>query len=107
MSNTISQLLALVKSALAGIEPEIFPDVNWQQLYELAAFHSITCLIASAADKIDMPANIRDKLVQDQTFAIYREANQELMVSNLMDDFETAGIDHMPLKGFILKHMYP
>ena len=107
MSNTINQLLALVKSALTGTGPEVFPDVNWQQLYELAAFHSITCLIASAADKIDMPTNIRDKIVQDQTFAIYREANQELMVSKLLDDFETAGIDHMPLKGFILKHMYP
>ena len=107
MNNTINQLLALVKSALTGAEPKIFPDVNWKYLYELAVFHSITCLIAPVADKIGMSKDIRDKLVQDQSFAIYREASQDIMVSKLMDDFEAAGIEHMPLKGFILKHMYP
>ena len=106
-TNTVRQLLSLVKAALNGTAAEIFDNVDWKQLYALAAFHSITCLIASEVDKINMTDDVKNKLMQDQILAIYREANQEIMVRKLMDDFEATGIDHMPLKGFILKHMYP
>lgn len=104
---TVKQLLELVKAALNDTEPEMIQDVDWQQLYGLATFHNIACLVAAKADKINMPVDIKDKFAQDHIAAIYLEANQEVTVDNVLTGFENAGIDHMPLKGFILKHMYP
>ena len=108
MDNTVKQLLALVKAALTGVGPEPVSGVDWQRLCKLAAFHNITGLIAAEAEKLeDVPQAVRDELNRAQAFNIYREANQELTVQKLLEDFEKAGIDHMPLKGFIIKHMYP
>lgn len=107
MNNIAGQLILLVKCAINETEPAETYNIEWKKLYDLASFHSITCIIASVVDKINMPDDIKNMFIQDQMRSIYLETNQEIAVRKLMDDFERAGIDHMPLKGFIIKHMYP
>ena len=106
--NTIKQLLELVKAAINENTPENLLGVDWQRLYNIAKFQSVVGLISAETEKIkDMPQLVRDEFKEAQTLNIYREAQQEVTVQKLLMDFENADIDYMPLKGFILKRMYP
>lgn len=107
MNSIAEQLILLVKCAINETEPAETENIDWKELYDLASFHSITSIVASVIDKINMPDDIKNMFIQDQTMSIYLETNQEIAVRKLMDDFEREGIDHMPLKGFIIKHLYP
>ena len=107
---TLEALLKLIKAILNGNKPEIAPDpdIHWEALAEFVKFHEITGLVSGALSELDcVPEEIKARFGEYLMTNIYREANQEMKVQNLLAGFESAGCDCMPLKGFILKNMYP
>lgn len=110
MNNTINALLKIIKEVLNGssYKPEDISDVDWDLLYDFAAFHSVTEMVAyKIAELEEAPGEIKRRFARSLDISITRDTNQEYMVSQMIDVFEKNEIECMPLKGYILKHMYP
>ena len=108
MNNTIKQLLFLIKSSIETTPVMIFENVDWELLYTLAEAHNIAGTIAETVmDLQEVPEAVKSKFEQIQLQNIYLEANQDAAANSLIKQFELNGIDCMPLKGIILKCMYP
>lgn len=110
MNNTINILLKIIKAVLNGssYKPENISDIDWDLLYEFAAFHSVTEMTAYKIAELEgVPQEIKSRFADSLNISIARDTNQEYMVSLMLDAFEKNGIECMPLKGYILKHMYP
>ena len=110
MDNTINALLKIIKAVLNGdsCNLENIEDIDWNLLYDFAAFHSVTEMAAYKIAEINsVPQEIKKRFSGALDISIARDTNQEYMVSQMLDEFEKKGIECMPLKGYILKHMYP
>lgn len=82
--------------------------INWDMLWAWAHFHNISNLVAYAIPYFTtVPQNVREKFQKEQLLTAFKETKQEAKVQALLKDFEQAGIACMPLKGFLLKHLYP
>lgn len=109
MNNTINALIKIIKAVLNGsrYEPENVSDIDWNLLYDFAAFHSVTEMTAyKIAELEEVPDELKRRFASSLDISIIRDTNQEYMVSQMLDAFEKNGIECMPLKGYILKHMY-
>ena len=88
---------------------DIPEDVNYKQLYNLCASHSMSVVVCKALE------NLSDKVNQKFLSAIHKSASRHLMrdvqgeydVQILLAEFEKRGIKYLPLKGFHLKKLYP
>lgn len=110
MNNTIDALIKIIKAVINGnrYEPENISDIDWEFLYDFAEFHSVTEMTAyKIAELEEVPDEIKRRFASSLDISIMRDTNQEYMVSQMLEAFEKNGIECMPLKGYILKHMYP
>ena len=111
MDITTKKLLQITKMVLNS-ETCVFTFddelINWSNLYTVAKLHNISGMIGNIVSQIkEVPENVKNLFANDYTANIYMEANQEIVVGEVMKLFDEQGIPYMPLKGFILKHMYP
>ena len=110
MDTNIKKLLSIIKSVLNSEEFDLTGEKNidWYKLYSFARFHGVTEMLSGAAEEFHtIPDEVKKQMRRDAELAIFREANQELGAGVILDAFEERGIDCMPLKGYIIKHMYP
>ena len=102
----------LLRSALHGTTPNVPPaDLDWEQLYRLADFHSVACTAYYGI--ILLP---EEHQPESKTLALFRKAMQIVLgresmqhfeLQNVMEHMENKGIPYLPLKGWHLKHLYP
>ena len=102
-------VIALVKSACTG-EKAVLPDnFDFRSAYSLAKKHSVVPLIYYGMENsgIETDADLSSKyfLAVGQSIAIGEKQIFEL--SNLSREFEENGIDFMPLKGSVIRSLYP
>ncbi len=113
-SHTALDLLYLCGCVVTGVTPS--PDrvaaMDLKELYEVSRLHSLTALVCEGLDRSGL-------LPTEQTLPYrkaFRTALNKSIRKNLMFDTERAkvldflegeGIWYMPLKGVILKDMYP
>ena len=108
MNNVSKQLISLVSSALNNSIVELYPQCDWQELYNLSSAQDICSLIADQIRNIDaVPKNIKKKFEEAQYINICRETNQDYYIKRILNDFEENKINNMVIKGYILKNMYP
>ena len=110
MDTNIKKLLSIIKSVLNSEEFDLTGEENidWYKLYSFARFHGVTEMLSGAAEEFHtIPDEVKKQMRRDAELAIFCEANQELGAGVILDAFEECGIDCMPLKGYIIKHMYP
>jgi len=103
-------IIKIVKSVIKGesFDWSSCQNINFALLYRMAVFQRVTNIVAYAIEACEMVSDdILDKFENQKDFNIYRETMQSVMVANLLDEFEEAGIDVMPLKGYITKKLYP
>jgi len=105
-------LIHLLSCVLKDTQPENPPDkLDWEKLYKLAAWHGVSnmacyCLNRLARDK-QPPQDILEKFQNHRKKAVAREATQHIAVEQILDAFEEKGVVSMPLKGCLLKYLYP
>lgn len=99
----------LVKCALCNRKPQLPHNIDFKELYKFASRHGVENMVYAAIQQLgitidkDAAANFEE----DYDMAIANEAMQALELDALSETFEHAGIDYIPLKGSVVKYMYP
>lgn len=108
-SNVIFRtMIALYAYVITGKKYEISDDIDFAALYEMSSKQGIANVIYVALLEQDMnvPADIMRKFKNSHDQGIYAETVQAIALDEITKAFEDNGIDHIPLKGSVLKYMY-
>ena len=114
ISLTEQILLYLLNCAVNERIPEnLSEDVDYEELYRLSRFHSVSSMVSYALDK---GGYLTEQFMLKEMIQKWASARINAIRKNLMFDaerkqifqyMEEQGIWYMPLKGVILKEMYP
>lgn len=103
-------VIRLVSSVVNGTAPpENTQNLDWDKIIEFAKRQCVLNIIAYACEKLAQkpePATMK-YLKEFRMQKIVVEAQQELEFCDAMDVLEKMGVRHMPLKGYIVKNLYP
>ena len=105
----ISGVISLVKSALTGEKAEIPDTFDFRQAYMLAKSHRVIPLIyyGIVNSGIILEDELNNKYFLSTCESIAVGEKQKYWVSKLSEEFEKAEIDFMPLKGSVIRFLYP
>lgn len=102
-------LLCLIRAAISGTGEQLPENSNWDEILSIAVAHGICPIIYVGAQLCgvakDSPA--MQALLKKYYALLLQSERQMAKVNKIYSAFDAAGIDYMPLKGCILKGMYP
>lgn len=100
-------LTALIRSALCGTSPDI-ASVDIKALYSLAKRHDLAHIVACSkpTPATDDPVTERE-LTRQMHLAVYRRTLLDRDLKQVCSLFDSEGIDYIPLKGAVIKTLYP
>lgn len=113
MDKTTSALLYLMRCALQNTAPSPIAELDYERLYNLSASHSVTAMTAMALESGDL---LTENYATPECIKKWKDAKVKAVRKNILLDaereaifqhFEEQGVWYMPLKGSILKDMYP
>lgn len=109
MEKFYNDCVALIRAALTDKPASICAEFDWEQATELARKHNIAAVLFYGATKsgISQESPALQKLYQMTMHSTIASMQQMYEIERLQQTFEDAGIDYMPMKGTILKPMYP
>lgn len=105
-------LFDIIRYSLSGGEcPVAEGKLDWEYLYKLCKAHKIEAMVCNGVEHMakeqQPPEKIMEKLKKKRKMETFRDAIQQLSLEELLDAFETEGIDCIPLKGILMKQFYP
>lgn len=105
-------IIHLLSSVLCDAKPQSPPlDMDWEELFRQSFRHSIANMICYALERLDLeeqPAlDVMDRFRKEQKKAIAKEAFTHIAVELILQRFEENKIVCMPLKGYLIKDLYP
>lgn len=102
-------IATLIRSAITGQAYPLPEGFCLEEAEKLIISHQIVGLIYEGAVRcgIDKNEPVMGKLFQIYCHILLRSNAQMKAVDKLLAQFETKGIDHLPVKGCILKQLYP
>ena len=106
MNENYKNLLYLLSCAVNNITPDTarICSIDLEQLYRLAKFHSVRAAVYIALKRAGVQNNTYDQAYKK---AIRKNIYLDMERSAIIADFEQHGIWYMPLKGSVLKDLYP
>lgn len=109
MTDFQRDVISLIKSALNGEKVNVSDNLDWQKVLSLSEKHRISILLyyGIANSKINVPKDAFSLLEREALTEAVKSKNQVLAISQLLSEFEKNGIDYMPVKGSVLKMLYP
>ena len=106
MNTLYKDLIYLLSCAVNGITPNRsrVQAMDLERLYRLAKFHTVRAAVCIALKR----AGVQDKEF-DQAYkkAVRKNIYLDMERTAILSDFEDNGIWYMPLKGSVLKELYP
>ena len=114
MNKTSKDLILFIKMLLTN-KYEKLDNPNYNEIYKLAKFHSIQNMLYYAImayiDKFSLTSQVEPellkKLASDNKNAIAKAAYQEEEKEVIFKELEANNIKYMPMKGSIIKYLYP
>lgn len=102
-------LLRAVKASVTGALFSLTEEPDWSAFLSLAKAHKLEALAFDGLQKsgIGQPVEIQQQLNTAYMQVIFRDAQLEHVKSQLQSALVAAGVDHVFLKGSVLKHSYP
>lgn len=102
-------VIALIKSALLGTKEVLPSDFDWQTAMAIGKKHQITPILYYGAinSKIALSGETKAFFENYTMQNIVVNQNQMYLLKVLFAAFEKEGISYMPLKGTVLKKVYP
>ena len=98
----------LLSSVLNGTEPLVLPEnIDLDILYAFQEEQSVANMAYVALQKLEYSAEQLKKFQDDYKLNMLREARFELAGQQVFDALEKAEIPFIPLKGAVLKNLYP
>lgn len=109
MNNLQIGIIGLVKSAVKGEKTVLPNDFNWSAALRLAKRHQIIPLIYYGIinSGIRIPEDVFAQIENISYKSIAVSHSQLYELENLYRAFERSGIEYMPLKGAVIKQLYP
>lgn len=101
--------IQLIRSGLFGESITLPNDVDWQAIYKIACRHHLVNLVAEGLTY----ANVSTSEPCFQPFYTYgcnelvHSEKQRFELKTIFQVFDRQGIDYIPLKGTVLKELYP
>lgn len=100
-------LIAALARAVSGKAVQCNTDVDWQAFTKLARSHGVEGLVYMGLKGIHMPPEAVEQLSGAYHRAIFKEAQQDHIKDRLCAMLTQEGVDHVLLKGAVLKYNYP
>lgn len=109
MQTMLKLTIDLLKCALMNTKAEVPKDVDYNTLYDFATDHRIENIVFIALKQCnaDIPDDIYNKFVKKYKIALMMEASQSYELETIGAELDALGIDYVPLKGSVVKYMYP
>lgn len=109
MNNLQIGITGLVRSAVNGEKTVLPNDFNWSAALRLAKRHQIIPLIYYGIinSEIRIPEDVFAQIENISYKSIAVSHSQLYELENLYRAFERSGIEYMPLKGAVIKQLYP
>ncbi len=98
-------VLKLIKSGLTEKPTQITEQVDWKGLFSLSQKHQIVPIIYYGVTYSGLQAP--DEYLEHTMHAVVQEQEQLNAFDRITTAFEKSGIDYLPLKGTMLKGLYP
>ncbi len=102
-------LIKLLSASLTDSVPAIPDgDIDWDYLYDLSVLHKVEAMAYIGLSKAEkVPVEVTDKFENEYKREIAFEMIRHSEGRKILSAFENREIDCMPLKGWIIKDMYP
>ena len=105
-------LIHLLSSVLQDTQPHQPPEpLDWERLYHLSDRHKVANMACYGINKLDddrkPPQAVMRKFQVECKKAVAIEATQHITVEQVLKTFEENQITCMPLKGYLIKYLYP
>ena len=97
----------LLSSVINDTEPPAMPDyINLEELYFYHTQQDVVSIAYVALERLDSSLDLSE-YIMDNKRCILREARFDIAGQELYNSLEKAGISFLPLKGALLKNLYP
>jgi hypothetical protein len=105
-------LIRLLASLVNGTPADNPPkDLDCDRLYRFSAYHRLSGMACYGIEKLEPGhrpgALIMERFERDRKIARAREAAQHITLDNVLKAFEQNGVYCIPLKGCLVKYLYP
>ena len=107
-------MMALLRSAVCGEQIAEVVNRNMtaerlEKLYALSAHHDMAHLVAAALEAAGCLGEdeVSERFRRQQSLAVYRAVGQEYELERVGQALGAAGIDYIPLKGAVIRTLYP
>lgn len=109
MDDFQKNILTIIQSALTEEKGELSDSFNLEKSIKLAKKHSIVSIFYLGAVLCGIPADnpLMTGLLDDVCKSVAVDMRQVSMIEVITRAFDNAHIDYMPLKGILLKPLYP
>ena len=106
LNKTETQLIYILECAVNNIVPEkeIIDEIDMEQLFKLCQKHKLTSIVENVLEKIGIKNN---QFYQEKQKAIRNQIYYEHERNQILKELENNKIWYMPLKGIIMKDLYP
>lgn len=105
----IDCFLKLLKYGITGINPPVIPEgVTAKMLYDLAKQHGLCSITAITLNNLNVELNeLRTKIINDYKSETLADTMQHKAFDTIMDKCCEKKVAMLPLKGAIIKKLYP
>lgn len=102
-------MISLIRSTLNGEEYDIPGECDIASLFMLAKKHDLAHIVAQALEKRGLLPNdaLGEAYKKQKLLAVYRRSTLDITEERVCALFDKAKIPYIPLKGAVLKHLYP
>ena len=102
-------VFALIRAALTDTAQPPEETVDWEAVFSVAAAHGVENLLCAGATRCGLPADLpalQTLTVQAQRYVL-TAGRQDYWFGKVCAALETAGVDYLPLKGSVVRPLYP
>lgn len=109
MNNLQRGIIDLVQAALTGESVTLPADFDWAAAGPIGVAHSILPMLYYGAQNggVTLPGEVQKRLESAAMKSLFIDQNQIYEIDRIRTCFVENGIDFMPLKGCLLKALYP
>ena len=110
MNQNIMFMLKLIAYVLGGEQkPEADSEVNWEEIYKISAEHDLVSIISYGIIEggYEVRPDIRALFIRNMYESLARSENQSFEINKIYKAFDDVGVSYMPLKGLLLRKLYP
>lgn len=109
MTEFQAMVIAILNSAITGTPIKISDNIDWEGLLKYGRKSQIIPLLYYGLKnlEVEIPQEVQFQMEMIVFKNVSIDCKQRYWISKIAEEFEKNGIDHMLLKGTLLKNIYP